>query len=78
MYEYGDDDTVGVLTEIKIGVSTGKSIPPRVKFSSLSSKVGILESRKTGGSLTDRHKVSKSDEILRVLRHCWRGQDNFQ
>ena len=29
-------------------------------------------------SLTDRHKVSKSDEILRVLRHCWRGQDNFQ
>ena len=32
-----DGDILGVWTEIKIGVSTGKSIPHRLKFSSLSS-----------------------------------------
>lgn len=50
-----------VRTEIKIGVSTGKSIPDRLKFSSLSSDgmVGRLEGRKTP-DFTDRQKVSRN------------------
>ena len=65
-----DGDILGVWTEIKIGVSTGKSIPHRLW--------GDGKAGRQLCSLTDRQKVSKSDEILRVLRHCWRGQDNFQ
>ena len=42
----------GVWTEIKIGVSTGKSIPHRLKFSSVSSDGG-----ETAG-LTDRQTES--------------------
>ena len=78
MSDCGDDDMVGVGTEIKSGVSTGKSIPHRLKFSSLSQVMwGDGKAGRQRVSLTDRQKVSKSDEILRVLRHCWNGQDSF-
>ena len=59
MSDCGDDDMVGVGTEIKSGVSTGKSIPHRLKFSSLSQV--MWGDGKAGRQQVDRQVGKQTD-----------------